>query len=408
MAADDEAAGRGQEAEWVDRQDRFEELCREWAGAPSYALDTEFHRERTYFPHLALLQVAWAGQVALVDPLAVDVAPLAGVLQSGGTMVAHAGDQDIEVLELACGTAPAGFFDTQVAAGFLGMATPSLSRLAESLLGVSLPKSDRLTDWTRRPLTDGQQSYAASDVAHLEEIRRVLCRRLTDCGRLEWAEQECAELVARRRQPSPPEQAWWKMRDSRSLRGRSRGVAQEVSAWRERRAARVDRPVRHVLADMALASIAHRPPRSRAELAEVRGMEGRHLPREAEVELLAAVERGLELPAAELRSPPESSVDRDRRPAVALAAAWVGQLAGDLGIDAGLLATRSELSDLLSGRPGRLDHGWRAQVVGRPVTALAGGSAALAFDGRGGLVLEERSGRPVPGPLDAGPAPDPA
>jgi len=381
--------------EWVGTQARFEELCRIWTGLERFALDTEFHRERTYFPRLALLQVAWEGGVALVDPLAVDVRPLAEVLAGPATMVAHAGDQDIEVLELACGEAPTRLFDTQVAAGFLGMATPSLSRLAEALIGVSLPKSDRLTDWTRRPLTSGQQAYAASDVLHLEEIRRVLAGRLEALGRLGWAEQECAELVIRRRQPSDPEQAWWKMRDSRTLKGRSRGVAQEVAAWRERRAAELDRPARHVLPDMALASIAHRPPRSRSALSETRGLEGRSIGKDNEAGLLAAVERGLELPASEVRMPPETSVDRDRRPAVALAAAWVGQLAEDLDIDAGLLATRSELSDLLSGRPGRLDEGWRAEVVGHPVKALAAGSAALAFDGRGGLVLEERSRRPV-------------
>jgi ribonuclease D len=381
--------------EWVDDQARFQELCRQWLDLERYCLDTEFHRERTYYPHLALLQVGWDDSVALVDPLAVDVTPLGEVLSGPGTMVAHAGDQDIEVLELACGVAPHSLFDTQVAAGFLGMATPSLSRLAESLLHLVLPKSDRLTDWTRRPLTEGQRSYAAADVAHLEDIRSALAARLDAVGRLSWAVAECAELVARRRAPSPPEQAWWRMRDSRSLRGRSRGVAQEVAAWRERRAAAVDRPVRHILPDIALASIAHRPPRNRTELTEVRGLEGRSIGRDNEAGLLAAVEKGLELPSAELRVPPETTVDRDRRPAVALAAAWVGQLAEELGIDAGLLATRSELSDLLSDRPSRLDDGWRADVVGRPVRALAGGAAALAFDGAGGLVLEERSRRPV-------------
>lgn len=381
--------------EWVDEQSRFDALCRQWLDLDRYCLDTEFHRERTYFPHLALLQIGWDDSVALVDPLAVNVAPLAEVLTGPGTMVAHAGDQDIEVLELACGSAPRNVFDTQVAAGFLGMATPSLARLAESLLRLVLPKADRLTDWTRRPLTEGQRTYAASDVAHLEDIRSVLVSRLEAEGRLSWAEAECSELVARRRAASPPEQVWWRMRDSRSLRGKSRGVAQEVAAWRERRAATLDRPVRHILPDIALASIAHRPPRNRSELSEVRGLEGRSIGRENEAGLLAAVERGLDLPASELRVPPETTVDRDRRPAVALAAAWVGQLAEDLGIDAGLLATRSELSDLLSGRPSRLDDGWRADVVGHPVRALAGGAAALAFDGAGGLLLEERSHRPV-------------
>jgi ribonuclease D len=386
---------RRPEPEWVEEQDRLEALVEEWTGLDRYSFDTEFHRERTYFPKLALVQVGWGDQVALVDPFAVDVKALAPLFQAGGTMVAHAGDQDIEVLELACGVAPGKLFDTQVAAGFLGLSTPSLARLAESLLGVDLPKGDRLTDWTRRPLTPGQRSYAASDVIYLDQIRAALVARLESLGRLAWAEQECFELVERRRQPTPPEQAWWRMRDSRSLRGRSRGVAQEVAAWRERRAARLDRPVRHVLPDMALASIAHRPPRNRSELLAVRGLEGRSVGKEAEPELLAAVQRGLELPAEALHLPVESSVNRDRRAAVALAAAWVAQLGEELEVDANLLATRVDLGDLLSGRASRLDTGWRAEVVGRPVRALAAGGAALAFDGRGGLLLEERSHRPL-------------
>ena len=387
--------GRAPGPEWVDGQGRFEELCGQWAEVAEYALDTEFHRERTYFPRLALLQVAWDGQVALVDPLAVDVHPLATVLDAGGTMVAHAGDQDVEVLELVSGAAPRRLFDTQVAAGFLGMSSPSLSRLVEAHLGVSLPKSDRLTDWTRRPLSGNQLTYAAADVAHLLELRHTLAARLEAAGRLEWADQECAEVLANRRHRSPPEQAWWKMRDARQLRGRSRGVAQAVAAWREERAAELDIPVRHVLPDMALASIAHRPPRNRQDLAEVRGLEGRRIGAASEAGLLAAVERGRELSDDEIRVPPDAEVDRTRRPAVALAAAWVGQLAVDLEVDASLLATRADLADLLSGRPSRLDAGWRHEVVGKPVTELAGGSAALAFDGRGGLVLEARSHRPL-------------
>src|SRR5581483_8966845 len=128
-------------------------------------------------------------------------------------------------------------FDTQVAAGFLRMVAPSLSRLVESLIGQGLPKSDRLTDWTRRPLSEAQRRYAAADVTHLLELHDVLTKRLENAGRLAWAEQECAEQLANRRTPTSPEQAWWRMREARQLRGASCGVAQEVAAWRERRAA---------------------------------------------------------------------------------------------------------------------------------------------------------------------------
>src|SRR5262249_43182502 len=127
-----------------------------------YALDTEFHRERTYWPRLALVQVAWpAGETgpaggALVDPLAVDVAPLSNVLAGPGLMVAHAAEQDLEVLEQACGRGPTRLFDTQIAAGFAGHGSSSLAGLLQAFLGVQVAKGDRLTDWRRRPLTDSQ------------------------------------------------------------------------------------------------------------------------------------------------------------------------------------------------------------------------------------------------------------
>src|SRR3954470_20403817 len=135
-----------------------------------YAIDTEFHRERTYWPHLALIQLAWHDRVVIVDPLAVDVRPMADVLTGPATFLAHAADQDLEVLGHACGAQPTRLFDTQLGAGFLGLSSPSLTSLVEKLVGIRLPKGDRLTDWARRPLSESQLTYAASDVAHLADL----------------------------------------------------------------------------------------------------------------------------------------------------------------------------------------------------------------------------------------------
>ena len=374
--------------------DELDELVRELMGADRYAIDTEFHRERTYLPRVALVQVAWAGGVALIDAMAVDLAPLAQVLTEPGEAVAHAAEQDLEVLLHACAAVPSRLFDTQVAAGFLGLSSPSLATLVERFVGVRLPKGDRLTDWTRRPLTTAQLAYAAADVAHLLEARQTIRSELEGRGRLTWAEDECRLLLTRVRQPQDPTTAWWRMKDARSLRGQTRGVAQSVAAWRERRAAALDLPPRFVLPDLALVSIAHRPPRDKEELGAVRGLDSRHLKGPVGTELLEAVAEGLELPAPALRLPPAEEVDRRHRPAVALAAAWVSQLAFELEIDATLLATRADLQALLRGDPeARLVRGWRKELVGEPVRRLAQGRAALAFDGRGGLVLEARSVR---------------
>jgi len=381
---------------WVDTPAALDKLVGRLSGEPTWAFDTEFHREKTYFPTLALLQVAWPGGIALVDPLAVDVEPFAAVLRSAGTAVAHAADQDLEVLDRACGCGPSQLFDTQLAAGFLGMSTPSLASLVEREVGVRLPKADRLTDWARRPLSPGQMEYAAADVAHLLDLREGICRQLTARGRLGWAEEECARLLARPRGPQDPETAWWRLKDTRSLRGASRGVAQEVAAWRERRAAQLDVPPRFVLADLALLGIAHKPPRGEEELLAIRGLDARSLKPPIRASLLEAVERGRQLPPEVVHSPFAEDNERDLRAATTLAGAWVAQLGRDEAIDPALLATRTELTALLNGRSaGRLDEGWRKELVGDRVRLLAAGGASLAFDGKGGLLIEERSHRPI-------------
>jgi len=370
------------------------------ADEPRYAVDTEFHRERTYAPRLALLQLAWSDGCAVVDPLAVDVAPLASVLQGPGTAVLHAAGQDLEVLLRACGTVPSSLFDTQVAAGFLGFSTPSLATLLDRVLGVPLPKGDRLTDWLRRPLSTGQLDYAVADVAWLLPLTDALGAELDATGRRVWVEEELELIRTRSRTLPDPDLAWLRLKEARSLRGRSRGVAAAVAAWRERRAAALDIPARQVLPDLAVLGIAGAMPRSTGALRAVRGVDDRHLRGGAGDELLAAVAAGRELPDAVVE-PRRDDVDRDLRPAVALVAAWMAQLGRDLRIDPSLLATRGDLAAFLNGETdARLATGWRASLLGEPVRSLVEGRAALAFGRtgagtRGGLVLEERSGHPV-------------
>ncbi len=283
----------------------LEALVTEVAAEDSYAFDTEFHTERTYVPDLALIQIAWADKVALVDPLAVDPAPLAGVFEGPGIAVAHAASQDLDVLMAACGSIPTTVFDTQIVAGFLGLSTPSLSRLVDQMLGVSLPKADRLSDWLVRPISDRQVSYALNDVAHLLELRDVLTERLRALGRLEWALSECDQVLGDRTPARVPEEAWWKLGDIRGMARRSRAVAQEVAAWRERTAATTNRPRRMVLSDLGLMALSQRPPRSAHELRAARGIDGRHLAQGRAAEILQAVERGLALPPDQIRMPSE-------------------------------------------------------------------------------------------------------
>jgi len=374
----------------VDATD-LEALVAEVADEAYYGFDTEFHTERTYVPDLALIQIAWADKVALVDPLAVDPAPLARVFGGPGVAVAHAASQDLDVLLAACGTVPATVFDTQIVAGFLGMSSPSLSRLVDQMLGVALPKADRLSDWLERPMSDRQLSYAVSDVAHLLELRSVLSERLRALGRLEWALSECDQVLGDRTPARVPEEAWWKLGDIRSMSRRSRGVAQEVAAWRERTAAESNRPRRMVLSDLGLLAISQRPPRNADELRRSRGVDGRHLAQGRAAEILQAVRRGLELPPEQIRMPSEGRDSQAPGATVAVCSGVVRQIADDLDFDQGLLATRADIAQLLCGEPSRLDTGWRRSIVGDPLRRLIAGEVAAAFDRRGHLVLEERS-----------------
>ena len=210
---------------FVDTEAELASVVEQLLGQPRYALDTEFHRERTYWPKVALVQIAWPGELVLIDPLAVDLAPLRALMDSDALAVLHAASQDLEVLELATGAVPRHLFDTQIAAGFLGMSTPSLASLHERELGVQLPKGNRLTDWLERPLKSAQKEYAAADVERLLEIHDALLAQLDRLGRVAWAEEECEIMRTRDRGPRDPFEAWRKIKEARHLKGSALSIA---------------------------------------------------------------------------------------------------------------------------------------------------------------------------------------
>jgi ribonuclease D len=380
---------------WIDRQADLDDLLGELVNEPRYAIDTEFHREKTYYPRLALVQIAWPGGLVLIDPLAVDARSFAKLFESPAVAVAHAAQQDLDVLTHAVGAVPAHLFDTQVAAGFVGYGTPSLVSLLQGELGITPAKGDRLTDWLRRPLTEAQQSYAAADVASLLELQDRLVAELTSLGRLGWAEEACEELRSRPTGAIDPMAAWMKLKDARSLRSRARAVAQAVAAWREREAAANDSPVRQVLPDLAILGISQRQPTTVDELAQARGVDERHRRGRIGREIVAAVAEGK---AADSPPLPDAvdELDRSKRPAVTLVSAWVSQVARDARIDTALLATRADLVAILRGDPdARLAHGWRAELVGDGLTRLMEGRAGLTFDGKGSLRLIDVEAHPA-------------
>ncbi len=375
------------ETQWIDTDEAFERLVETLCAQPVYGFDTEFHRERSYFPHLALVQLSWEEGIAVVDPLAVDMAPLSRLLEGPSLAICHAADQDLEVLNHVCQSVPRRLFDTQIAAAFCGLGFASLAKLVGSVVGAQLPKGDRLTDWTRRPLDAGQIAYAASDVVYLLEITEELRRRAGEAGTLEWIEEECERLRTKPVGPPEPETAWWRIKGSRGFRGNVRGVAQEVAAWRERTAARRDIPPRFVLSELALSSIVQRAPKTHEDLGRVRGLDGRALKSGLDREILAAVERGRALATDELRLPARGEPPlEDLGATVGLGQAFIAQIAARRGIEASLLGSRADIHSLAAGRTsGRLASGWRYEIAGRPLEGLLAGRAALTGDGQGGV-----------------------
>ena len=373
--------------EWVDSEKTLDDVIDSVLGGSRYAIDTEFHREKTYYPKLALVQIRWGTQTALIDPLAVDPRRLARLFSSEILAVFHAAQQDLEVLRHASLEAPRNIFDCQVAAGFVGFSTPSLATLVQAVKKTSLSKGDRLTDWLRRPLTDQQCAYAADDVVHLFDLHDELTRQLTELGRIDWVNDACAELASRPTGPQDPSDAWLKLKEVRALKGSARGVAQALAKWREERAMRSDLPPRRVMSDMALLGISQRVPKSVEELANTRGVDDRHLSAEYCKEIMTAVRDGAKnsivLPSTE-----NDDVDKFARPALTLITAWVGELARKHKIDATLLATRSDITAFLRQSPNaRLREGWRATLIGDDLTRILNGEVGLSVDRDGHLKL---------------------
>ena len=372
---------------WIDTARGVDELASRLKSVGSYCLDTEFHRERTYFPQLALIQINIDDEIFLVDPTVVEVEVVAGLFDNDALVVLHAAQQDLDVLQLTCGSRLNEIFDTQIAAGFVGYSTPSLASLVQRELDISLPKGDRLTDWLRRPLSDDQKTYAAADVRYLSALYAAITRQLDEVGRVSWAAEACRELAQRPSSLVDPVNAWLRVKDVRTLKPRARGVAQAVAQWREERAQRLNIPVRHVLADLALLGIAQRAPRTVDELAQSRGVDGRYTKGSIAREILDAVERGRDIEVAYPRNDTEE-FDRDLRPAATLISAWISEVAARERIETAILGTRSDIIDFLRGSPdARLRSGWRADLVGRDLQDLVAGSAGIAFDGAGGLRL---------------------
>jgi ribonuclease D len=357
-----------------------------------FGIDTEFMSEGRYRALLCLVQVvvedpgAPGGvRIVLIDALDdVDVAPLAQLLADPQIeVVLHAGRQDVAILRRSWDAELRNIFDTQVAAGFAGASAQSgYANLLNQILGRRVGKSASYTRWDARPLTAEQLHYAAEDVAHLLELADVLQGRLRETGRLEWAREECRRLESATDERDP-ETAWERLPRIGQLDPRSRAVARELAAWRERTAASEDRPIGSVLADPTLVELAKRQPANLAGLEHIRGLHASGVRRRGAA-ILAAIAAGREAPPIP-REPGRDRFDSADAPLISLAEALLRARAGEAGLAYELIASRAELELIVNAlrrsepEPEvRTLEGWRSELVGDDLRSLLSGNSALS------------------------------
>ena len=359
----------------VDDPEALSAALEPLASLDHVAIDTEFMRERTYYPQLCLIQVANAAGCVLIDPLAVaQLDPLRTLIGDRRRMkVLHAARQDLEVLGLSLGFVPGPIFDTQIAAGLLGMpAQIGYGELVRRQLGSELVKGHARTDWMRRPLSAEQLQYAADDVRYLVPLHAELCRRLEAQGRLHWLFEDTLRLEDPELYAVAPQEAWRRLKGLDRLRPEQRAAARALAGWRETLARKSDRPRGWILSDEALRALAESLPQSRASLDGIPSLPPAMVRKRGD-ELL-------ELLATAVRETPEGDVTRVMgRPAPAQVAKvaelmrLVRSAAERLDISPELLATRRDVERLVySGDPGSLSRGWRAGAIGGELLAAAG------------------------------------
>ena len=350
----------------IDTADALTAFAAGLSQTAAVALDTEFMREKTYRAELCLLQIAVAREAVCIDPLAItDLAALVPVLTASQTVkVMHAARQDLEVLLPAVGLVQP-VFDTQVAGALAGFpAQAGYAELVRRLLGVELEKAHTRTDWSRRPLSAEQQEYALDDVRHLMELRSRLLEILEKKGRLDWLAEELGGLANADALRVEPEEAWKKVKGLPALDAGRQRLAQEIAAWRERRAVERNRPRGWILDDVVLREIVLRLPRSLAALGGLPEMQ-ESVVRKCGEELLALVN------GAGIPDPPPPLPRRERPdPAILASVKRLAEIAAaaaaELEIGPEVLATRRELEKLAAGRQDiSLLRGWRADVIGK-------------------------------------------
>jgi ribonuclease D len=381
----------------ITTTDALAAFCDRLGEAEFVTVDTEFMRERTYWPQLCLVQVGGPDEAAAIDALApdLDLGPLFAVLDNVSVLkVFHAARQDLEIFFNLTARLPNPIFDTQVAAMVCGFGDQvAYDTLAARMAKARIDKSSRFTDWSRRPLSEKQLHYALADVTHLRVVYEKLRDRLEKTRRSSWITEEMAVLRDPATFQVDPEQAWRRLK-LRQPHPRTLLVVRALAAWREREAQRVNVPRQRMLRDEQILEIASHPPRSVADLAHIRGLGKGFVEGKQGLAVFEAVAGALAIPDSEL--PP-----RERPPETLQVPGAVVDLLKVLlrlrcdatGVAPRLVASSDDLDRLAAGkRDVDCLHGWRAEIFGDDALRLMAGELAVALRGDKIAVIEAPAG----------------
>lgn len=368
----------------ITGQEALDALCARLKSAEFITVDTEFLREHTYYPQLCLIQVADDTEAHAIDPLEgdLDLTPVYDLMADPAIIkVMHACRQDVEIFFQATGAVPAPLFDSQIAAMVCGFGeSAGYETLVKKIVGVSIDKSVRYTDWSRRPLSDEQLDYALSDVTYLRDIYRSLTTSLEGSGRAAWLDEEMAIVTTPETYRIDPYSQWQRLK-LRSNRPRAFAVLREIAAWREIEAQDRNIPKRRVLKDEILLEIAGKPPRDGDAFDKLRGAPRGFGRSSAGKSLLEAIERALALPDDALPEPPASGARRKPTPAVAeLLKVLLKIRCQETGVAPKLIASASEIEAWAAdpGSGAAFLSGWRRQIFGNEAEKMLAGTLALS------------------------------
>lgn len=378
----------------ITKQKDLDALCQKLSQKPFITFDTEFLREKTYYPRLCLIQLGDPEKnAAAIDPLAdnLDLEPLFDLLQNEMVLkVFHAGRQDLEILFNLTGRLPKPFFDTQVAAMVCGYGDQvGYEALVRDIAKVQIDKSSQFTDWSRRPLSDRQVEYALADVTHLVDVYHALSKRLDEKGRKAWVFEEEAVLAAPETYTVRFEEMWQKVK-IKTPKPRALAILRELAAWREMRAQEKDLPRNWVLKDDILGEIAHHAPQDIESLKKIRGFSADLAEKKVGQTILELVKKGMAVPK-------EDCPNLERRdplhPSLAAALEVTRMLlkiqAAEHDVAPKLIASSEDLESFVKGEDSarhKLLSGWRLEVFGREAEELMSGGVAIGL--RNGKIVK--------------------